>query len=119
MTTETQSRVMPRQRSWRLPRIGAIATHGTMLVLAFVCIFPVYWMVISSLKPESEIFSPGLWPAAPSLDNFAFVLTSIPMLRMLLNSILVSFATALLQVLTGLLAAYGLVVWRFRLSQFI
>jgi sn-glycerol 3-phosphate transport system permease protein len=90
-----------------------------MLALAFVCIFPVYWMVISSLKPESEIFSPGLWPAAPSFDNFAVVLTSIPTLRMLLNSILVSLATALLQVLTGLLAAYGLVVWRFRLSQFI
>lgn len=109
------------RQNWprRLPGMGEIATHLTMLVLAFVCIFPVYWMVISSLKPENEIFSPELWPRSPSLDNYSFVLTAIPMLRMLLNSTIVSLATALFQVLTGLLAAYALVIWRFKLAQFV
>ncbi len=96
--------------------VGSIAVHATMVLLVVIAIFPVYWMAVSSLKPENEIFSTGLWPLSPSLENYSFVLTQIPMLRMLANTTIVSAATAALQVLTGLLAAYALVRWRFRFS---
>lgn len=93
------------------------AVHALMLSLSLVAVFPVFWMVVSSLKPENEILSARLWPMAPSLDNYVFVLTQIPMLRMLANTTLVAAATAVLQVVTGLLAAYAFVRWRFRLSK--
>jgi sn-glycerol 3-phosphate transport system permease protein len=96
--------------------VGSIAVHGTMILLVVIAIFPVYWMVASSLKPENEIFSTTLWPLSTSLENYSFVLTQIPMLWMLANTTIVSAATAALQVLTGLLAAYALVRWRFRFS---
>lgn len=99
--------------------LATVAMHATMILLAFVAVFPVCWMVVSSLKAENEIFSTRLWPASPSLDNYAFVLAQIPMLRMLVNTTIVSAATAMLQVLTGLLAAYALTQWRFRLSGFV
>ncbi|WP_229426780.1 carbohydrate ABC transporter permease [Microvirga alba] len=103
------------------PRIrpGALTIHATMILLAFIAIFPVYWMVVSSLKAENEIFSTGLWPSAPSLDNYGFVLSQIPMLRMLANTTVVAGVTAALHVLTGLFAAYALVRWRFRFSGFV
>lgn len=93
------------------------AVHALMLSLSLVAVFPVFWMVVSSLKPENEILSARLWPMAPSLDNYVFVLTQIPMLRMLANTTIVAAATAVLQVVTGLLAAYAFVRWRFRLSK--
>ena len=104
-----------RRRGW----LGRAMVHALMIFLAFVAIFPVYWMLVSSFKAENEIFSTALWPEAPSLDNYRFVLKSIPMLRMIVNSTVVSLATAGLQVFTGLLAAYALVRWKFRLSNFI
>jgi sn-glycerol 3-phosphate transport system permease protein len=94
-----------------------VAVHALMLSLSLVAVFPVFWMVVSSLKPENEILSARLWPMAPSLDNYVFVLTQIPMLRMLANTTIVAAATAVLQVVTGLLAAYAFVRWRFRLSK--
>ncbi len=93
------------------------AVHALMLSLSLVAVFPVFWMVVSSLKPENEILSARLWPMAPSLDNYVFVLTQIPMLRMLANTTIIAAATAVLQVVTGLLAAYAFVRWRFRLSK--
>lgn len=93
-----------------------LAVHGVMLLLSVLSIFPIYWMIVSSLRPENEIFSTSFWPSNPGLENYVFVLTRIPMLEMLVNTTVVAAATAALQVVTGLLAAYALVRWRMRLA---
>ncbi|MEQ1406386.1 carbohydrate ABC transporter permease [Neorhizobium sp. Rsf11] len=93
-----------------------IAVHGIMILLSVLSIFPIYWMIVTSLRPENEIFSTLPWPSNPSLENYVFVLTRIPMLQMLANTTIVAAATAALQVLTGLLTAYALVRWRMRLA---
>jgi sn-glycerol 3-phosphate transport system permease protein len=93
-----------------------LAVHAVMILLSFMSIFPIYWMIVTSLRPENEIFSTSLWPSNPSLENYVFVLTRIPMIGMLVNTTIVSAATAILQVVTGLFAAYALVRWRMRLS---
>ncbi|MBB3454433.1 ABC-type glycerol-3-phosphate transport system permease component [Rhizobium sp. BK313] len=94
----------------------SICTHALMILLSFVAVFPIYWMVVSSLKAENDIFSTALWPANPSLANYAYVFTKMPILRIIANTAIVSATTAALQVLTGLFAAYALVRWRMRLA---
>jgi sn-glycerol 3-phosphate transport system permease protein len=96
--------------------IRKVAVHSVMILLSLVSIFPIYWMIVTSLRPENEIFSTALWPADPTLENYVFVLTRVPMLQMLANTTIVAAATAALQVVTGLFAAYALVRWRMRLS---
>ncbi|WP_454852068.1 carbohydrate ABC transporter permease [Rhizobium binxianense] len=93
-----------------------LAVHGVMLLLSALSILPIYWMIVSSLRPDNEIFSTSPWPSSPSLENYVFVLTRIPMLEMLVNTTVVAAATAALQVVTGLLAAYALVRWRMQLA---
>src|SRR5512140_1699450 len=73
-------------------------------------------MAVTSLRADNDALSTGLLPSAPSLDNYAFVLTSAPMLRMLGNSLVTSLAVAVGQVITGLLAAYGLLQFKPRLA---
>ena len=92
---------------------GRLGAHALLLGLTLVSLFPVYWMFVTSLKPENEIFDTGLWPAHASLDNYRAVLTSIPILRMIGNTALVSIAAALAQVITGVLAGYALARWDF------
>ncbi len=116
MTTEAiddrrQGRPSPLRGSAR-----AFGVHAVMILLSLVSVFPVYWMIVTSLRPENEIFSTVPWPSRPTFDNYLFVLTRVPMLEMLVNTTAVSAATALLQVATGMLAAYALVRWRLRFS---
>lgn len=92
---------------------AGIATHGVMIVLALIALVPVFWMVVTALRPETDIFSISLIPQAVTLDNFAFVIEAVPMMKMLLNTFLMAGATALAQVLTGLFAAYALTCWQF------
>ena len=93
--------------------------HGVMVVLSLVCVFPIYWMLVSSLRPANEIFEMSLWPSSLSLGNYVRALDTIPVLQMLASTLVVSVAVTLIQLLTGLLAAYGFVRWRFRFDKLI
>lgn len=56
--------------------------------LGFLSLLPLLWMVMSSLKPTSEIFSPqfSLVPRHPSLANYREVAGLLPLLRNIWNS---------------------------------
>ena len=101
------------------PALSGLATHAVMVLLALVAVVPVYWMVATALRPETELFSTTLWPTRPSLEHFAYVLEVIPMLRLLWNTLLMAAATALAQIATALFAAYALTQWRFRGSNLV
>jgi sn-glycerol 3-phosphate transport system permease protein len=84
-----------------------------MIVLSVLALFPVYWMVQTSLRPANEVFSTALWPSSATLDNYRRVLEVMPMFGILWNTVLMATATAAAQIATGLLAAWALVRWRF------
>ena len=108
MTTETLRVARRRSLPWE-DGIG----HALMILLAIVCVFPIYWMVVTSLRPENAIFSRALWPDAASLDNYVYALSAIPMGRMLVNTFLVSSAVTAIQILSGILAGYAFARFRF------
>ena len=104
----------------RKPRARAEASkwelgigHALLILLAVFCVFPVYWMIVTSLRPANEVFSTNLLPDRAALDNYRYALDAIPMVRMLINTFVVSAAVTVIQLLTGLLAAYGFARWRF------
>ncbi len=117
MTTDSLDDHRPSRSAPSRGLVRKLGVHAVMVVLSFVSIFPIYWMIVTSLRPENETFSTALWPSHPTFDNYLFVLTRVPMLQMLFNTTIVSAATALLQVTTGMFAAYALVRWRMRLSS--
>ena len=85
-----------------------------MILVSLVCVFPIYWMIVTSLRPENAIFSTRLWPDAASLDNYAYALRAVPMQRMQVNTFIVSAAVTAVQLLSGILAGYAFARWRFR-----
>ena len=76
-----------------------------MAVLSLFCLFPVYWMVVTSLRPANQIFETALLPTSASLDNYIYALNAIPVLQMLWNTLLVSVVVTIVQLATGLFAA--------------
>jgi ABC-type glycerol-3-phosphate transport system permease component len=86
---------------------------GTILVLgaaSLAMLVPIVWMLVSSLKPESEIIggAPAFLPAAATLANYAALFERFSFGQLTLNSILVVGGVIGLSVWLGGLAAYGL-----------
>lgn len=81
----------------------------TVLILVVVC-FPLYWMLITSLKPLDEIFDvpPTLFPAQSTLANYINLFRITDFGRLFLNSLKVSAGTTILALLVATLGAYSL-----------
>lgn len=97
---------------WR--NIGIYAILGT---IAVVMLIPLVWLVSTSLKaPTEDIFQfpPRLLPSQPTLQNFATVWKANPFGRYLVNSVIVSVLTVVLNLLFCSLAAYPLARLNFK-----
>jgi ABC-type glycerol-3-phosphate transport system permease component len=86
-----------------------IALWIALAVALVVVLFPLYWMINTSLKPNEEIFQspPSFVSAQWSLQAYGEVFRTRPIARYLLNSIIVSAGATILSVSLAALAAYG------------
>lgn len=85
------------------------------LVLIFFSIFPVLWILSSSLNPSNTLASAGLIPENIGLDNYRLLFNSpgFPFLTWLLNSLKISSITTVLSVSITTLAAFAFSRFRF------
>ncbi|WP_333828737.1 carbohydrate ABC transporter permease [Pararhodobacter sp.] len=93
--------------------------HAVMIPLAIISIFPVWWMFVTSLRPENDIYSSLPWPGSPTLDNYTYAMNAIAVWPMLRNTAIYATVTTLAQMLTAILAAWAFVRWRFPLDKLI
>jgi len=93
---------------------GSVGGHALFVVLSALTLFPIYWMLATSLKPQADIFDAALVPRRPTFENYQFVWQNVPIGRMLLNTFLMAALQTAGQLLTSLLAAYAFARWRFR-----
>jgi multiple sugar transport system permease protein len=93
-------------------KIGIYAALG---LLAFAILFPIYYMIIISLKIPRDIYRrPSLLPVNPTLKNYADLLARDEFLTNVFNSILVAGLTTLFSVAISTMAAYSLVRLKYR-----
>src|SRR5690348_9153351 len=70
-------------------RTGEAVALGVVLFFAVVFIFPLYWMVITSLKTLGEVFQvpPVWWPARLMWSNYPTSLAMFPFWRYAWNTV--------------------------------
>ena len=83
---------------------------GFGLLIASSYLFPVYWMVVSSLKTASEVnaATPTMFPHEPTLNAFRWIFERENIGRSLANSFLISGGSTALTLLLATGAAYAL-----------
>ena len=85
-------------------------------IVFLVFIFPLYWMIVTALKTQVEIFSipTPLWPENLTFEAFAKQLSaSGDTLRGFKNSLIISCGATAIATVLAIPAAYGLARFRF------
>ncbi len=101
-------------------RAGRVARLTLMIVLAFFFLFPVVFMIVSSLKPDEQLLADtssirAFLPIGDiSLDNWFGVFDRVPALRFLFNSLLVTGLTVTLGLFLNSLAGFAISRMRWR-----
>jgi multiple sugar transport system permease protein len=104
-----------RRRPSGLSRTWKITQYAVLAVLIVGVLVPFYWMVSSSLKANSDVFTiPVKWvPDTIVWGNYVDIWQQSDLTTWLKNTLLLSIAVTLLQVFTGSFAAYGFSKVRF------
>lgn len=120
MASLTGVRTTTAVKTWRsrrrLPR--DIPRFLALCILAAIFLAPIYWMLSTSFKPESDtVARPVQWiPHNPTLENYRDILNTpnATFLRWTWNSVFTAGAFSLLTVVLSVVTAYPLARMRFR-----
>ncbi|MEU3448897.1 carbohydrate ABC transporter permease [Streptomyces thermolilacinus] len=100
----------PRRTLRRLP------LHAAATLTVVVCLFPVYWMVATALKPSRDIqsYEPRLIPEEWTFEHFRTAVQADGFALFWRNSVLVTLGAVVLALVVALGAAYAVARLRWR-----
>ena len=99
-----------------LGQIGTILKYALLILGALIMVLPFADMFVGALRSPKDVFAnpPRYWPSEPQWDIYGRVFAELPMLRWMVNSIVVTVTITALQVITSTMAGYALAKYNFR-----
>ncbi|MGW2997372.1 sugar ABC transporter permease, partial [Streptomyces sp. NPDC001193] len=104
------SRQGVRKRGQRSP-LASAGLHVTLIVASVIAVFPVLWVLLTSIKPAKHAISTD-FVKEPTLDNYRYLVESTSFFTWFGNSVLVAGITTVLGVFIA--ATTGYAVSRFK-----
>jgi multiple sugar transport system permease protein len=89
--------------------------YGGLAIYMFIAFAPIYWLCLTSLRTEKQIYTRTamLVPRNLTLNNYVYALTQRPLLTWLINSLIVAGLTCAISLVISSLAGYALARLRF------
>lgn len=101
-------------KKWTLP---TILTFTILCIFAIMCVYPMLWLGINSLKTNSELFAnPWGFPSVPAWDNYTRSIVNGHIWMYFLNSVYITLIAVVIAVLLSCMASYGLTRLDWKLS---
>ena len=109
-----------RRSALDLSPLGKVGAYVLMIFWAFIVLFPLYWVAVTSLKlPVDVDRGPFYFPFIdfqPTLNAWEYILVELgnDTLRPYLNTVVIGFSSALIALILGASSAYALVRFTYR-----
>lgn len=92
-------------------------------VLLFVLLFPFYWMVVTTFKPDTELydyvhFNP-FWVVHPTLEHIDKLLFQTSFPNWMVNTLVISVSSTFISLFSSVCAAYAIERLRYKGSQYV
>ena len=117
-TLAATRRAPRRRRRGKRPWYSSLALHAGLVFAAVIAVFPVFWIGISSFKPQQEIIGQAelnVWPDDWTWSNYRNVITNndYEFVHWFWNSIAIALVTTVIGVFLAATAGYALSRFRF------
>lgn len=89
-------------------RATRILTAGILIVATLIFAFPLYYLVVTSLKTKAELYAPvpTLFPQAPTIEPYVSVLQDRQMAGLLVNSVVTGISATVLALIVAFAICY-------------
>jgi multiple sugar transport system permease protein len=101
--------------------VGRLLNIAGVLVVLTVVLFPIFWMVLASIRPTAEtLHNPPIWiPREITCEAFRNLLSQPVQLQYFINTYIIALSTAFLSISFGALGAYGFSRYRIKGGRYI
>jgi multiple sugar transport system permease protein len=86
-----------------------------LILFVFVLLFPFYWMIITSFRPDGELYRPWnalnyqpFWTNKPTFEHFTYLFEETDFGRWMINTMFIAVTSTLISLFCGVLAGYAL-----------
>ena len=95
-------------------KLSKIIIHGLILLYIIFLLFPLLWVVASSLKSTQEIYAgaPTILPQNISFDHYISVIDGQQVFQSMWNSVIVGIVSTIIVVLISVPSAYAMVRYK-------
>lgn len=94
--------------------------YAALLLGAAIMLFPFLWTVITSITPGGSLSNgPTLLVKNPTMAAYRTLFQTLPMARIVANSLWIAVVSTLAQLITGSMAAYAFARLQFRLKNLV
>ena len=101
-------------------KIKNFAIHCLLAVLAFIWVFPILWVILTSFRAEKGPYVSTLLPQAYTLDNYIKLFTDTSILnfpQMFMNTLIIAIFSCILSAFYVLSASYCLSRLKFKMRK--
>jgi len=96
-------------------RRGRISHVVGLAILTFVTVFPLYTIIVTSLKPLRDVRSQFHWvPTNLTFQPYIDIWSTVPLAHYFANSLIVAVCATVISVTVAIFAAYAISRYRFR-----
>ncbi len=86
-----------------------------LILFVFVLLFPFYWMIITTFRPDGELYRPWnarnympFWTNNPTLEHIKYLFEETNFARWMLNTMFIALVSTVISLFCGVLAGYAL-----------
>src|SRR5690606_26622568 len=96
-------------------RFSTTMLTTALFIVAFMYLFPILWLLLSSLKPGSELFSYPLtfWPENLTFNGYKYSWSTMEFIKYFWNTLVVTITTTILTVLASATCGYALAKYQY------
>ena len=102
-------------------KCNTLLVYSVLIIISFICIFPIVWMCLISLKSATESISgfQSIWVNEPTLANFKRLFEMIPLAQNLFNSVFTTLIGTVTTLYFCALAGFSFSKFRFPGRKFL
>lgn len=99
----------------RKQHLTAFAVHLLLVIISLICILPILWMCLISIKPATETMSGfhSIWVSEPTLHNFKRLFEMIPVMKNAFNSVFTTIIGTVTSLFFCALAGFAFAKYKF------
>ncbi|WP_163580764.1 carbohydrate ABC transporter permease [Gracilibacillus saliphilus] len=97
-------------------RFSTVMLTTALVIVALMYLFPIIWLLLSSLKPGSELFSYPLniLPENPTIDGYIYSWATMAFIKYFANTLIVAIVTTVLTVLASATCGFALAKYNYK-----